>query len=140
MGKEPEWERRRLVCPKDLCGDVSELLTFIQLPAYTEAFKGLDLTDDEQRLFELGVMMNPLKAEVIEGTGGIREALFGTPKDGPGSLHLSVFYAYFPETGKVVLIDLAETDEVGELADGERAELKRLFEEIQEFGPEAWEG
>lgn len=138
MPKEPEWESRSLIYPKDMY-EPQELLTFIQLKEYTDSFIRLELTDEEQRALELGIMMNPTLSPVMEGTGGIREFQFSMPENTPGSLHLSAFYAYFPEAGQVALIELMETDEVGPMTPEERAELKRLFEAIQEHGPEAWE-
>lgn len=140
MTKEPDWETRNIVCPQEFCHDSETLLTFIQLPAYTETFLKLELTDDEQRAIEIAIMLNPILPPVLDGTGGVREFQFGVPQDGPGSLHLTAFYVYFPEAGKVALLGLFETDAVGELTIEERAELKQLFDEIQEFGPEAWEG
>ncbi len=139
MAKELVWERRALVCPKHLCEDPKELLTFIQLDDYTASFLRLQLTDDEQRAIETAIMMNPTLAPVIEGTGGIRELQVSTPKNTPGSLHISAFYAYFPETGKVALIDLFQTEDLEPMTVEERATLKELFEEIQEYGPEAWD-
>ncbi len=140
MPNEHGRETWNAVCPKELCGDSEELLTFIQLPKYTQSFVEIGLTDDEQRAVEIGIMMNPILSPVIDGTGGIREFEFGVPQDGPGSLHLSAFYAYFPESGKVALIGLFDTESIGEISLEDRAILKQLFEEIQEFGPEAWEG
>lgn len=139
MRKEPEWERRTLVCSKALIEDSKELLTFVQLHMYTEAFLRLELTDDEQRAIETAVMMNPILPPVIEGTGGIRELEIGLPHSNPGSLQLTAFYAYFPEVQQVALIDVVETDELGEMTAEERAELRELFDAIQEVGPEAWE-
>lgn len=138
MRKEPQWERRTLVCPKELIEDSKELLTFVQLKGYTESFQRMELTDDEQRALETVLMMNPTLPAVIEGTGGIRELEFGMPTMTPGSLKLTAFYAYFPEVGQIALIDLFETDEIGEMTPEEKGTLKQLFEGIQEMGPEAW--
>lgn len=138
MAKEPQRERRQLQCPSELADDTVELLTFIQMPLYTSTYLQLELTDDEQRAIETGIMMNPTLSPVLPGTGGVREFQFGTPGGNPGSLHLSAFYCYFPEMGKVALLDICQTDESGELTDDERAQLKILFEEIQEIGPENW--
>ncbi len=132
MPKEPNCERVSLVYPKDLC-DPKELLSFVQLDPYSASFAKMELTDDEQRKVEIGIMMNPTLSPVIEGTGGIREFEFCTPKLSIGSLHLSAFYAYFPEPGMVVLLDLFQTDDLGEMTAEERAELRALFEECQEW-------
>ncbi len=156
---EREWERRSLVFPKHLDNpDAEELLTFIQLKGYTDSFIKFGLTDDEQRCLETAIMINPVVAPVIEGTGGVREYRIRVeiptenprPKtssepaqaNGPGFLHLSAYYAYFPETGTVVQIELFDTDEfdAAEITIEERAELKRVFEGLQQFGPEAWVG
>lgn len=140
MPDEPTWERRQLLCPKHLCQDSAEQATFIQLLGYTNAFINYGLTDDEQRAVETGIMMNPVLPGIIDGTGGIREFQFSTPQNNPGSLHLSAFYAYFPETGKVALIGLFQTDDLAPMTDEERKALKKIFEEIQEHGPESWDG
>ncbi len=131
MPKEPVWERHAVVCPKDL-GEPKELLTFIQLDAYTEAFIKLELTDDEQRSIEIGIMMNPTLPPVIEGTGGVREFQCSTPTQSNGSLHLSVFYVYFPESEAVALALVAHTDDCGIMTNEERAQIKLLIEEIQQ--------
>ena len=140
MAKEPAWERRELEVPEELHDGIVELLTFIQFPEYTASFRRLELTDDEQCEIEIGIMMDPLISPVIDGTGGIRRFDCGTPGDGPGSLEVSVFYIYFPESSKVALIDAMLTETVGEMSAESRAELKALVEEVQQVGPEAWEG
>lgn len=132
MANVPDWELHRLVYPNDLC-EPMELLNFTHSKEYTESFLRLGLTDDEQRQVEVGIMMAPTLPPVIGGTGGIREFQFSTPKNTPGSLHLTAFYAYFPEGESAVLIDLMLTDEVGIITAVEREQLKALFEEIQKY-------
>lgn len=132
-------EFRQLSAPEHLCYDYASKLTYIQLKRYTDRFNELHLTDDEQRALETGIALNPVLPPVIEGTGGIREFQFSMPSDNLGSLHLTAFYCYFPENGKVVLMSLMETEEVGEMNPESREQLKRIFEALQEFGPEAWE-
>ena len=129
---EPPRSRVSLTYPKNLCSP-KELLTFIWGDIYEESFTKLELTDEEQRAVETGLMMDPEISPVMANTGGIREFQFSTPGNGVGSLHLSAFYAYFPESGKVMLIDLALTDEMLPMTDEERAELKQLFTESQEW-------
>jgi hypothetical protein len=134
-------EFRMLTAPEHLCNDSAELLTFVQLAEYTEAFINFALTDDEQRAVETGIMMNPTLAPIIDGTGGVREFEFCMPNPTPRALHLSAYYAYFPEDRKVALISLLNSEEFStdELDPDSRKELKRIFEGIQKFGPEAWE-
>lgn len=132
MSREPDCIRHALVYPQGLC-EPKELLSFIQLDPYVKAFSKLDLTDDEQRTIEVGIMLHPTVSVVMEGTGGVREFQCSTPTNSPGSLHLSVYYAYFPEHGTVGLIYVAMTDDIGELKPEERVELKGMFEEIQEL-------
>lgn len=127
----PNHEHHSLVYPNGLC-EPKELLGFVQLEPYSEAFQSLELTDDEQRTIEIAIMMDPTICPIIEGTGGVREFQFGTPSNSAGSLHLSAFYAYFPESRMVALISLVQTDEIGEFTPEERKEVKGLFEDIQE--------
>ena len=138
MAKEPDREVRKLVCSSDIIRDPEDLLTFIQMPAYMQSYDIMGLTDDEQRAIETGIMVNPLANPVEPGTGGVRIFECSTPSNGAGSLHLSVFHVYFPETQKVALLDVLVADSFGPLTNEERAELRELFDEIQQFGPESW--
>jgi hypothetical protein len=138
MAKEPDHEVRKLVCSPNFIQDPEDLLTFIQMPAYTASYTLMGLTDDEQRAIETGIMVNPLANPVLDGTGGVRVFECSTPSNGVGSLHLSVFHAYFPETQKVALLEVLQSDSFGPLTNDERAELRVLFDEIQQFGPESW--
>ncbi len=129
-------EKFTLKYPADMAFEAKEILSFLQEDGYTRSFQEFGLTDDEQRSIEAGIMISPLKSPVIDGTGGMREFQFCIPSNKPGSLHISAFYAYFPESGMVALVDLIETGEVGPMTDEEKATLKDLFERVQqEFPP-----
>lgn len=130
MHNEPIREHHSLVYPRDRF-DPKDLLNFVQLHGFTESFKDLELTDDEQRELEVVLMTDPTISPVIRGTGGMRELKCGVPHKGPGSLHLSIFYAYFPEKEEIVLVDVFVTETLAPMTDTERAELKALFEECQ---------
>lgn len=139
MPQEPERESRMVVCPPEMFDDPKCLLTFTWMLEYTQSFEELELTDEGQRAIETVIMLDPVLPPVMEGTGGVRAFEISTPTLGPGSLQLTVFYAYFPEVGKVALMDLAQTDDIGPMTAVERAKLKEIYQGIQEIGPEAWE-
>lgn len=126
----PKPERHALVYPAHRF-DPEQFLTFVQDHFYTGSFQELGLTDDEQREIEAVLMAAPTESPIVPGTGGIRELLCGIPKAGPGSLHLAVYYAYFPEKDRIFLIDIVVAGTLAPLSDKERAELKALFEECQ---------
>lgn len=134
MPKKYDRERRTLYYPKDSY-DPKELLTFIQLAPYTEAFIRFQLTDDEQRLVETLIMVDPTRSAIITETGGIRVRQFSTTENEDRSLNLSAFYAYFPEQTTVVLIGLFQTDVICDMSMPERRELRQLFEEAQQTLP-----
>lgn len=134
-----ETEFREVVCTWDMVsGSERQLLTFIQLDPYTETFIRFGLSDDEQRHIETLIMLNPTLMPIIPGTGGIRKFDFGMPGNSRGSLKLTAFYAYLPESEKVALIGITETDDTGDLKLEEQRQLKEIFEDIQKFGPEGW--
>ena len=139
MAKQPELESRTVVCPSSMSENSHELLTFIHQLNYTESFKRFELTDEEQRGIETGIMMDPTLSPVINGTGGLRAIEFGLPNDGKAALHISAFYCYLPEVSTVLLLDVVQTDELGSMTNEERSAFKDLFERVQEFGPEAWD-
>lgn len=133
MGKTPRQETRSVVCPMELRNDQIDKPTFVQMDPYTESFQELQLTDDEQRGVEASLMLNPIQAPIIEGTGGIRATHFALPTDSRGALHLTVHYAYYPEAGHIILADIWLTEEVDELTQLECARLKQLYEEVQRY-------
>jgi hypothetical protein len=73
-------------------------LHFVHFPYFLARWRELRFSDDDLRLLEMLIMVAPLQAPVVQGTGGLRKLRFARSDTNRGSSGgARVGYAYFPE-------------------------------------------
>ncbi|KTF19463.1 type II toxin-antitoxin system RelE/ParE family toxin [Pseudoalteromonas sp. 10-33] len=92
-----------------------------------EKYRELYLSDDEYRLFQADLMVNPKQGDVIQGTGGLRKirvASKGKGKRG-GS---RVIYYYLDDKRRFYLLTIYSKNEVTDLTVDQKKQLKEFLE------------
>lgn len=92
-----------------------------------EKYRELYLNDDEYRLFQADLMVNPKQGDVIQGTGGLRKirvASKGKGKRG-GS---RVIYYYLDDKRRFYLLTIYSKNEVTDLTADQKKQLKEFLE------------
>ena len=85
------------------------------------------MSDDEYRLFQADLMVNPKQGDVIQGTGGLRKirvASKGKGKRG-GS---RVIYYYLDDKTRFYLLTIYSKNEVTDLTADHKKQLKAFLE------------
>lgn len=92
-----------------------------------EKYRSQYLNDDEYRLFQADLMVNPKQGDVIQGTGGLRKirvASKGKGKRG-GS---RVIYYYLDDKTRFYLLTIYSKNEVTDLTAEHKKQLKAFLE------------
>ncbi|WP_394192438.1 type II toxin-antitoxin system RelE/ParE family toxin [Pseudoalteromonas atlantica] len=92
-----------------------------------EKYRDLYLSDDEYRLFQAELMVNPKQGDVIQGAGGlskVRVASKGKGKRG-GS---RVIYYYLDERKRFYLLTIYGKNEMVDLTADQKKQLKEFLE------------
>lgn len=86
------------------------------------------LEDDEYRLFQQMLLMQPDAGDVIAGTGGLRKVRFGDPRRGKGRRGgLRVIYYCWLGGAQFWLFTLYDKDEADDLDPRQRLQLAGLL-------------
>lgn len=105
---------------------------FVHLETFEADWKRLRLDDDDLRVLELAIAMNPQSGKVVKGTGGLRKLRFAPPRGSKGKRGaIRVGYVFFPRYGLVALVVAYAKNERADIDAVERKEIKRLIDEIQ---------
>lgn len=98
-------------------------IEFIETSLFTKQIKQI-ATDDELRVLQQELIAQPMKGDLITGTGGLRKVRMAT--DGQGKSG-SARVIYFLATAEVIYMLLAYAkNEKDSLTAAEKAELKQL--------------
>ena len=98
-------------------------IEFIETSLFTKQVKQI-ATDDELRVLQQELIAQPMKGDLITGTGGLRKVRMAT--DGQGKSG-SARVIYFLATAEVIYMLLAYAkNEKDSLTAAEKAELKQL--------------
>lgn len=98
-------------------------IEFIETSLFTKQIKQL-ATDDELRALQEELIAQPMKGDLISGTGGLRKVRMATDNQGKSS---SARVIYFLATVEVIYLLLAYAkNEKESLSAAEKAELKQL--------------
>ncbi|WP_413400679.1 type II toxin-antitoxin system RelE/ParE family toxin [Pseudoalteromonas sp. KJ71-7] len=92
-----------------------------------EKYRELYLSDDEYRLFQADLMVNPKQGDVIQGTGGLRKVRVASKGKGKrgGS---RVIYYYLDEKRRFYLLTIYSKNEVTDLTADQKKQLKEFLE------------
>lgn len=98
-------------------------IEFIETSLFTKQIKQI-ATDDDLRVLQQELIAQPMKGDLISGTGGLRKVRMAT--DGQGKSG-SARVIYFLATAEVIYMLLAYAkNEKDSLTAAEKAELKQL--------------
>ncbi|MAJ39580.1 MULTISPECIES: type II toxin-antitoxin system RelE/ParE family toxin [unclassified Pseudoalteromonas] len=92
-----------------------------------EKYRELYLSDDEYRLFQADLMVNPKQGDVIQGTGGLRKVRVASKRKGKrgGS---RVIYYYLDDKRRFYLLTIYSKNEVTDLTADQKKQLKEFLE------------
>ena len=92
-----------------------------------EKYRELYLSDDEYRLFQADLMVNPKQGDVIQGTGGLRKVRVASKGKGKrgGS---RVIYYYLDDKRRFYLLTIYSKNEVTDLSADQKKQLKEFLE------------
>ena len=92
-----------------------------------EKYRELYLSDDEYRLFQADLMVNPKQGDVIQGTGGLRKVRVASKRKGKrgGS---RVIYYYLDDKRRFYLLTIYSKNEVTDLTSDQKKQLKEFLE------------
>jgi hypothetical protein len=132
MRKQRSTETRTLVYPAGAVNP-EDLLSFVHFPAFTRAWKHLKLTDDELRVLEICIMVDPKGPPVVRGTGGLRKARFAPGRWNTGkSGGLRIGYCYVEAYSVVGLIVAYPKSGKENLTKEERNLIKTMIERFHQ--------
>ncbi|MCC5827301.1 type II toxin-antitoxin system RelE/ParE family toxin [Alkalimonas sp.] len=98
-------------------------IEFIETSLFTRQIKQI-ATDDELRVLQNELIAQPMKGDLITGTGGLRKVRMATGGQGKSG---SARVIYFLATAEVIYLLLAYAkNEKDSLTAAEKAELKQL--------------
>ncbi|ENO00436.1 MULTISPECIES: type II toxin-antitoxin system RelE/ParE family toxin [Pseudoalteromonas] len=92
-----------------------------------EKYRELYLSDDEYRLFQADLTVNPKQGDVIQGTGGLRKVRVASKGKGKrgGS---RVIYYYLDDKRRFYLLTIYSKNEVTDLTADQKKQLKEFLE------------
>ena len=103
---------------------------FVLLPEFDKNWSDMGLNDDDLRLLQEELTLNPHKGDVIRGTGGLRKiriAFENKGKSGSGR----VCYVDFAVYESIYLIAAYPKSEKGNLSKSERNEIAKLIKILE---------
>ena len=104
---------------------------FVMMPVFDKQWKAMNLTDDDLKILQEQLLMNPKSGDVMQGTGGLRKMRFafkGRGKSGSSR----ILYVDFLIAEKIYLIFAYPKNEKDNLSKEERNNIKKLIEKIKE--------
>jgi hypothetical protein len=110
--------------------DPERWLTFIEAKGFSDDWNDLGLEDDELRTLQIGVMLSPKKAPVVQGTGGLRKLRFAPMRWRRGKRSAArVLYVYYEEFGIVLLVAAYGKSERDDMPKAYRKAYRELIEQ-----------
>ena len=104
---------------------------FVMLPEFDKQWKAIGFTDKELKALQEELTIDPIKGEMMQGTGGLRKtrvAFEGRGKSGSAR----ACYVDFAVYEKIYLITAYTKDEKDNLSKKERNEIKKLIELLKQ--------
>ncbi len=105
---------------------------FIEARSFTESVVDYFSDDVDYQEFQLSLLENPEKGDVIQGCGGLRKTRWRHQKRGKGSRGgLRIIYLFVPELAQFFLLDVYSKGEADDLSQDERRMLAQLAEQYK---------
>lgn len=128
--------RRKSRHTKEESGDPSRpvalesLLSFLEAPVFTRAWKACGLTDEDLFDFQQMLLVDPKGHPVVAGTGGLRKARFRPTSSSRGkSGSHRACYVYYEDFGLVLLVTVYSKNENDDLSAAARKAIRKMIEE-----------
>jgi len=102
--------------------------TFIQTKEFSRNWDELGLNDDDLRMLEIDIMLNPDNYPIMQGTGGLRKARISIDNNKGKSGGARVCFVDFVILETVYFISVYSKDSKENLSKSERNEVKKLIE------------
>lgn len=103
---------------------------FIHLVPFERRWRAYGLLDEDLRLLQLFLLLNPAAGDVIQGTNGIRKVRWAEGGKGKRG-GLRVFFIDFPAYERTYLITLIRKADVDDLTISERQILATMVLELR---------
>ena len=107
-----------------------DLLSFIESKTFQSACRRCGLVDRDLLALQIGILVDPKSAQVIEGTGGLRKLRFSPPgaRRGKSGSH-RVCYVYFEEFGIVFLVTIYDKKQRDNLSVAGKKTIRMMIEQ-----------
>ncbi len=102
--------------------------TFIQTKEFSHNWDELGLNDDDLRMLEIDIMLNPDNYPIMQGTGGLRKARISIDNNKGKRGGARVCFVDFVILETVYFISVYSKDSKENLSKSERNEVKKLIE------------
>ena len=102
--------------------------TFIQTKEFSHNWDELGLNDDDLRMLEIDIMLNPDNYPIMQGTGGLRKARISIDNNKGKRGGARVCFVDFVILETVYFISVYSKDSKENLSKSERNEVKMLIE------------
>jgi hypothetical protein len=102
---------------------------FIIAKIFDKRWDEMDLTDEDLRLLQNHIMLNPDTGDIIKGTGGLTKLRWVLPNTGKSG-GIRVLFVDFVRQETVILVNCYSKSEKDNLTDKEKAMYKELIKEI----------
>lgn len=106
-----------------------DLLSFIELRAFSKRWDDLGLTDKEMSLLQALIMIDPTSSPIIEGTGGLRKMRCGRGNKGKSD-GFRVCYVYYEEFKIVLMVIIYAKNEQDNIPDAQKPAIRKIIERI----------
>lgn len=103
---------------------------FVILPEFDKQWSAMGFADDDLKLLQEELTVDPRKAPIIQGTGGLRKIRVSFENQGKSG-SARVCYVDFAIYEKIYLITAYPKNEKDNLTQGERNEIKVLIKNLE---------
>lgn len=105
---------------------------FVETRSFTKLINQYFAGDWDYQEFQMALLEQPDKGDVIPGCGGLRKVRWRDVKRKKGARGgLRLIYLYVPEVSRFLLLDVYNKDEADDLTQEERKFLAKLAEEYR---------
>ncbi len=117
---------------KRLVNGRADLLAFVELRPFQEAWRALRLSDDDLIDLQNVILAAPQRHPVLSGAGGLRKLRFAPTSWAKGKRGaVRVGYAYLASYGIILLVIAYDKSQKEDLSAGEKKTIRRLLERIE---------
>ncbi len=110
---------------------------FIEARSFTESVAEYFADDIDYQEFQISLLENPEKGDVIQGCGGLRKVRWRHQSRGKGARGgLRIIYLFVPQVTQFFLLDVYSKGEAEDLDQEERRTLAQLAEQYKRLALE----